>query len=513
VIYLTFDPALEPFSSWNGKENFYRQLMGLDVPRPVWGWGFQDWDAARQAVHVFPNRRTPGGIEIFGFLLVYVIVIGPVNALVLKRLKRRNLAWLTIPGLVILFSLAAFIYSIFGYSNQTVLNRLAVVQINADDKRAHVDGLIGILSPNQSSYSIEAGTGLLAHPIPIANQSGALSSNHPWSFLEASGGSTIIDPIQVDAAGFEALAVEGQVPAADIHGDLTLQVNGKDLLLTGVINNNSDIALENVVLLAPGGLQKLEPLGAHSSRNINFPIQSKDIQAGSNGFSRPNAGGLLGLLAQQNGSLAADLTGSSANSSLQAEQRDTLLSAFAKTGNQGEGSQGKIILAGWSSTSPLDAKLVGQTPENVLSTLYLVSINCKLALKGETAVFDPVLFNWQALVYSGLSSPAPYNTYPGPGTASFIFRPVQKSAFKSVNSLLMHLENSDNSGNVPYTISLWDYSNKVWTPIPVAGWGDYEIKPPEKFVNSDGEVRVQLDNKGNDASYLKRVDFTLTVHP
>ena len=513
VIYMTFDPAVEPFSGWSVKEDFYRQLLGVEISRPVWGWGFQDWAAASMAVHDFPNRRTPGGIEIFGFLLVYIIVIGPINALALRRIKRKELAWVTIPGLVVLFSLVAFIYGAVIYTNQPVLNRLAVVQINPDDKQAHIDGLIGIMSPVQSPYSIEAGSGLLVHPLPIASQAENLSSNSSWTFEESSGGASVIDSPHVDPTGFAALAVEGQVPAADIHGDLSLQVNGKDMLLSGLVNNNSDISLEDVVLITPGGLQKLEPLKAHSSLDIHLPIQAKDAQAISNGFSRPKAGSILGLFTQGNDDQwIAGLTGAPLVSLL-ADQRYALLSAFAGANANENGNQGKIYLAAWSSASPLEVKLVGQAAEDIHSTFYLVSINCKSVLQGTTAVIEPLLFNWQVLHFSGLNSPSPYRSYLGPGKTSFIYRPALRNMFKSVSSLVLHLENENDSGIVPYIVSLWDNSIQAWTPLQVVGWGDQPIASPDKYVTPDGEVRLQLENTGNSAPFLKRVDFTLEVHP
>ena len=199
--------------------------------------------------------------------------------------------------------------------------------------------------------------------------------------------------------------------------------------------------------------------------------------------------------------------------SLLADQRYALLSAFAGANANENGNQGKIYLAAWSSASPLEVKLVGQAAEDIHSTFYLVSINCKSVLQGTTAVIEPLLFNWQVLHFSGLNSPSPYRSYLGPGKTSFIYRPALRNMFKSVSSLVLHLENENDSGIVPYIVSLWDNSIQAWTPLQVVGWGDQPIASPDKYVTPDGEVRLQLENTGNSAPFLKRVDFTLEVHP
>ena len=43
------------------------------------------------------------------FVLVYVLVVGPINAIVLARLGRRELAWATVPMITLIFSLGAFL--------------------------------------------------------------------------------------------------------------------------------------------------------------------------------------------------------------------------------------------------------------------------------------------------------------------------------------------------------------------------------------------------------------------
>src|SRR5205085_852445 len=55
----------------------------------------------------------PLGIAIF--LLVYILLIGPVNFIVLRRMRRAELAWITIPALVLIFSVGAYL---IGYQSK-----------------------------------------------------------------------------------------------------------------------------------------------------------------------------------------------------------------------------------------------------------------------------------------------------------------------------------------------------------------------------------------------------------
>lgn len=51
----------------------------------------------------------PGMPLMIGFLLAYLLLVGPVNGVVLARLGRRELAWVTIPALTVVFAAGAFV--------------------------------------------------------------------------------------------------------------------------------------------------------------------------------------------------------------------------------------------------------------------------------------------------------------------------------------------------------------------------------------------------------------------
>jgi hypothetical protein len=510
IYYLTFDPNLEPFAGWSGKEAFYRQLFDKGINRPVWGWGFRNWDSAMQAIRILPDDPTPSIYLIIGFIAVYVILIGPVNYWVLRRLKRPGLAWITIPCLSLLFSLAIFIYGAVGNSNQPFLNQMAVVQISPDNNQAHIDGLAGINSPVSTVYSLEAGDGLLIHAFPERSGYGNLLSDHPWMFKDMPGGGTLVESIPINPSGFEAVVIQGQVPTMDMHGELTMQINGNDILLNGSITNNSDITLKDAALLTPWGAQKLETLAAHSSQNIQYHISVDGLQASKIGLARPEGESILTMFTPENKPLSDDLMGFiKINSDPVAEQRKALISAF---GND-LGRQGKIYFAGWSTSSPMDLKLSGQTAAGPISTLYLVSISTKTNAAGATIALNPGIFNWQVIQNLGMVNPSPYNAYLGQGKVIFDYKPMERIFFKSVDSLTLHLENNDNAGVVPFTVAFWNWNKQSWTINNDAHWGDQFIASPQSFVSDEGEVRVQIESSRADAPFLKRADISLVVHP
>lgn len=55
------------------------------------------------------DAQTPALPGLGAFVLVYVLVVGPVNAIVLARMGRRELAWATIPMITAVFTIGAFV--------------------------------------------------------------------------------------------------------------------------------------------------------------------------------------------------------------------------------------------------------------------------------------------------------------------------------------------------------------------------------------------------------------------
>lgn len=84
------------------------------VTGPPVGTGASDWDLSRSPwqfsrLLADEDAGVPAVPWLASFLLAYIVVVGPVNGLVLSRLRRRELAWVTVPLVTAVFTAAAFL--------------------------------------------------------------------------------------------------------------------------------------------------------------------------------------------------------------------------------------------------------------------------------------------------------------------------------------------------------------------------------------------------------------------
>jgi hypothetical protein len=516
VFYLTADPSLEPLKSWDGMLGVYEQIVNAESISPVWAEGFQAWDAAGSAVASLPELDLPGFNLLCGFLVVYIAAIGPLNYLVLRRLKRKELAWVSIPALVIVFSLLAFVVGSRGRGQEPVVSRLAVVQAWPDAQQADAYGLMGIYSPNRASYSLEIDRDFLLHP--LANNPN-LAPAGGWLFETTPDENTRIPEMRIDVAGINAFGLEGQIPSPAIDGELTIQLTNQGILLEGELHNRSNLRLYDAILLSPGetwqigdfnpGDQQQVQIGLSDSDRASYQPATAAMPSYSGGPSvyYPPYAGI--------DSLASDLLGpGDYYRDQETYRRFSLLNAITGYSNP-KGSGGGIYLLGWSESSPLPLQFSQQRFRSSDTTLYIISLQPAINQPDGPVALTPGLFTWSILdATSGVFNPSPYDSNLEGGNFSIQYVLSQPIPYTKVNQLTLHLKSYDTQGPTGFSQYLWDFGQSDWVLLPELDWGDTVIPDPQRFVGVNGDIRLRLAQPGSGAYYpIERADFTLEVEP
>jgi hypothetical protein len=221
-----------------------------------------------QAVYQLPALALPPTSGLLVIIAAYILIIGPINYLVLRRLDRRELAWITMPVLVLAFSAASFGYGAFLRGTDVVINEVAIVRGAPDATEATAQVYFGIFSPSRATYQVQVPQGaLLASPI----------NGDPFG-----QGSTTLDILQGTgperpaavrdlAVGTGSLRiVRAQLPVTAPRMRATFQLEGG--LLTGTFENASDQELEGVAIVVGSSVKVLGNVAAHTTKEVSLPI-------------------------------------------------------------------------------------------------------------------------------------------------------------------------------------------------------------------------------------------------
>ena len=160
ITALLFSPEREPARSWKNLGVFWAKLA--EVPS-VWyvnkdvtfqgGWSsdgiFGAMIDSRQ-VH-----RLPIGWLLL-LLLVYLVVIGPLDQFWLKRIGKPMLTWITFPCYVVLFSLVIYFIGYKLRAGESEWNELHVVDVVPNGERAQLRGrsYASVYSPANQRYTL-----------------------------------------------------------------------------------------------------------------------------------------------------------------------------------------------------------------------------------------------------------------------------------------------------------------------------------------------------------------------
>jgi hypothetical protein len=160
IAMTAFDYTSAPVKYWDGQTAMWQRLIAQVPTRPSVTEAAESSSrytpeiGLADAATYTPAAALPPFWLLLGFLGAYIIVLVPVNYTVLKRWDRRELAWVTTPAIVIVFTLGAYGLGYGMRGGQVVLNRLAVIEAASDTRLARARGYVGIFSPARTSYEL-----------------------------------------------------------------------------------------------------------------------------------------------------------------------------------------------------------------------------------------------------------------------------------------------------------------------------------------------------------------------
>ncbi len=176
VFVVAFDLDAPPFSTWDGQEAFWRRLdreilpslgvrargaaaPGVVGPRPAFGDSDKyDYRAElKRGLESFEETPTISFGWVALFLLGYILLIGPLDYLVLKRIfKRLEMTWLTFPLTVLVVSVAAYWTAYVLKGDDLKINKIDVVDVDLSSGTPQMYGTswFTLFSPRVSSYTV-----------------------------------------------------------------------------------------------------------------------------------------------------------------------------------------------------------------------------------------------------------------------------------------------------------------------------------------------------------------------
>ncbi len=253
VVYLAFDPGLNPVAGWNGQADLYNRILaGV-------GQGIADWPNSRtwmlqEALKRIPDWGLPGIWTIILLLGSYMLLVGPVNYLVLKRVDRREWGWATIPALSLLF--VGIVYGIgFGRFEALVSHLITVTELSPGSRTGTMTSYVGLYAPARTRLTVTLADAKLVRPF---NNGPTVDSMVTAKVV--AGDRTTLELMNMTNYSMSGFSMEQDIP---VTGGLELVdaslENGR---LTARIKNQTSTPIDQVVVVVGSTVQELGRLEA-----------------------------------------------------------------------------------------------------------------------------------------------------------------------------------------------------------------------------------------------------------
>jgi hypothetical protein len=494
VIYLAADPALYPLRAWEDAAVMYDRLLGMRPPRPTWAGAKWDTSSADSAAVTIDALSIPSAFYLCGWLALYVIVVGPVNFFILHRLKRRELAWLTIPALVLLFAGINYYYGYFQRGQRPILNRMAVVQAWEGVPTAEARGLVGLFSPLRTKYTLQADDEFMLFPFDTS--AGNIQGGDQWLSLQE--GSTMLMPdVRVEIGGVESLATAGYLPALDIQSDLVVEWNGaRGPYATGQITNASPYTLRQAILVTPGDWKRLGDIPAGSSREVAVAISTTSSYGPS--FYTFDSEEILNVD-------YADL-----QEDYDAFRRNEFLNAIWEPDYGYTDSNWGVYLMGWLDAPMLPIGLQKKQFDVEDTTLYIVLLDPNFKTPPGQVRLTPSLFAWD----TSLESATPYSNPDIPAAGYTLrFRVGFPIKYSSVEEMTLNLNVGSGASITDVSVYIFDITSGEFVRLKGLRRGNNNIPDPWRYVGPGGDILIKIDTATNNYVEINPSTITLVVNP
>jgi hypothetical protein len=282
VTWLGVDLATQPFRAWPGASLLWARVVPDDRALTQFGGGgpLEEELASlmTQALSNLPALEVPPAELLLAVLVGYILLIGPVSYLVLRRLDRRELAWVTAPILVLVFSAGTYGIGASMKGSDIIVNEVAVVRSTTGGSAASVSTYAGVFSPARATYdlAVEAEALFAGLQNPFDGGSGTTPT-----YATEQGTPSRLRGLSVGVFSLQAIRAETLI---DYRPSLELAWSFGTGSVSGTVTNVGETAIADVAVVSQGGgtmVGSLEPGASKtftlSTRNLNGSSASDQV--------------------------------------------------------------------------------------------------------------------------------------------------------------------------------------------------------------------------------------------
>jgi hypothetical protein len=452
-----------------------------------------------QVLNNVPSLNLPAWWLIGTLVLIYVLLVGPINYVVLRAINRRALAWITVPVISIVASGVAYGSSVLTKGTSVQASEIAIVHAEQGWNHAYQETYTGIVTPTRGDYDVViTGARILISSLPNYSN-GYPNSNQSLIRVDPSNNDVTLP--SMTAFTLRGFATEGITTAPLLVAQA--QMSGGNL--TGTIQNRSTVRFTDGVVFAGGAFQKFGPLAPGAS--VSFSLQPAAP-------ANPYGGGPPAYMQAYQSSFY----GPRPPGPMTDEQRDnqtkmSVIQTLPVTGFKGADRASIPTVIAWTKQPFEDLTVNGSHPRAYAQTGVVLTVPVNQIGAGTlpAGVVNGRVIDMEGEAQQGGGPPGMVIQK---GSVTYAFTPalgpglhLAKAAFVSPSMPMKGGYAGSTGAASPLKVQLWDWSRSGWVDTQYSETPGSTTSVPDSAVNpTTGEVRLQLSSD----NFFSAGGFSLT---
>ncbi|HLF82742.1 MAG TPA: hypothetical protein VI837_01045 [Blastocatellia bacterium] len=187
VRFVAINPKLNPYRAWSAAKDLWTDLL---LPSAETKPKHINWITSGRRGNSSSNRwgvqgflfhlaeiKPPSPKYVLLFLLAYVLTLGPLNYLLLRWRRKTDLAWLTIPAVVITFAVVSVVVAQIGRGADSIVADSSLVELHQRDGISRVaSGLLMMPATKRTQEVTFDGRDTYVNDVYNGNQSSSASA-------------------------------------------------------------------------------------------------------------------------------------------------------------------------------------------------------------------------------------------------------------------------------------------------------------------------------------------------
>jgi hypothetical protein len=483
VTFVGPDPGLEPFRSWPAADSVWQRiLVGGRPDLPALEQASLGDYSLRSVLTDLLDLGLPAPAWVAAFLIGYIAIVGPGQYLVLRRMDRREWAWVGFP--LVAFGAAGLVllgaYWLRG--PEIRLAAISIARVGEGVSSVPLDTFMGVVAPTRGSYNLTLGDGQV--PGVLSGQPGSTTGGPVTVTTDAGGGPTRLPELRLEGRVVQGLELQTYVSApTPIQAELKA-TNGR---LEGLVRNTGPDRLDDAIVVASGEAIGLGDIAPGTSKPVSLSLPStKTAGQSQNGpppWSMPSPRGTSDALRQ-------------------------LVSQIVQPpGRTSDGeTTGGVVLFAWSSATPPRMSLGDQRVTGTARRLLVQALPVDFG--DEHITIPPGMLGRTVLDGAALGRGGTSFVARGPMVFQYDLPPMV--TIDRVDRLSVHLSysGSTTASTVPAPrVSLYRWADRTWVDAPLANSSVAEMTFGNDFLDG-GSIRARIEPQGSDV-IVNQLDLSL----